>query len=118
MWKYSIKNGLMLHPVNGRNMKHQNQFGKAFRRIRRARGLTQEDFANESGRTYIGEIERGLKHPTLQKIDDLANSLSLHPLTMVALSYLAKEDAIVLDLLLERVKQEAQEILHLERKQE
>lgn len=99
-------------------MKHQNEFGKAFRRVRRARGLTQEDFANESGRTYISEVERGLKHPTLQKIDELATSLGLHPLTLVALSYLGKEDAVVLDLLLARVKTEAQDVLSSEVKSE
>ena len=106
----------MLHPVNGRNMKLQNQFGKVFRRVRRVRGLTQEAFANESGRTYISEVERGLKHPTLQKIDELATALGLHPLTLVALSYMDKDDAVVLGLLLQRVEKEAQEVLRKELK--
>jgi transcriptional regulator with XRE-family HTH domain len=94
-------------------MRNQNQFGKVFRSARRARGLTQEDFWEESGsgRTYISELERGVKKPTLTKIDQLAVPLKLHPLTMLALSYTGKENLAALDKLLEHVRREAEEIL-------
>ncbi|MDN2716861.1 helix-turn-helix transcriptional regulator [Janthinobacterium sp. SUN120] len=96
-------------------MKIHNEFANAFRKVRRARGLTQEDFFDESGRTYISELERGLKHPTLVKIDQLAGPLKLHPLTVLALSYSSKEDSMAaLDKLLEQVRQEAEGIFQQE----
>jgi transcriptional regulator with XRE-family HTH domain len=94
-------------------MKTQNEFAKAFRKIRRARGLTQEDFLDNSGRTYISELERGLKNPTLTKIDQLARPLNLHPLTALALSYLERDTPAALAKLLERVQREANEIFGL-----
>lgn len=78
---------------------------------RLAKGLTQEDFANESGRTYISEVERGVKQPTLQKIDELAVPLGVHPLTTLALAYLVKYDVLSADTLLDKVRAELQGIL-------
>jgi transcriptional regulator with XRE-family HTH domain len=73
---------------------------------RLAQGLTQEDFANESGRTYISELERGVKQPTLQKIDDLAGPLDLHPLSVLFLAYLITYDDSSVDKLLNQVRLE------------
>jgi transcriptional regulator with XRE-family HTH domain len=92
-------------------MKQQNQFGAAFRTVRLARDLTQEDFAQQSGRTYISELERGVKQPTLQKIDELAEPLEVHPLTLLVLAYLAKLDALSCGKLLEEVTAELHEII-------
>jgi transcriptional regulator with XRE-family HTH domain len=92
-------------------MKHQNKFGAAFRTVRLARGLTQEDFANESGRTYISELERGLKQPTLQKIDNLAIPLGLHPLTALFLAYLTTYDVLSADRALAQVRDELHGLL-------
>ena len=63
-------------------------FGKALRQARRSRGLTQEDFAEVSGRTYVSALERGLKSPTFEKIAAIAEALELHPLTLMTLAYL------------------------------
>ncbi|MCS0627869.1 helix-turn-helix domain-containing protein [Telluria mixta] len=92
-------------------MKQQNQFGSAFRAVRLARGLTQEDFAHHSGRTYISELERGIKQPTLQKIDDLVVPLEVHPLTLIALAYLKQWDVMCCEDLLGKVRDELGEIL-------
>ena len=65
----------------------QNNFPASLRMARRARGLTQEAFDLTSSRTYISALERGLKSPTLSKVDELAAVLGLHPLTVLALAY-------------------------------
>lgn len=62
-------------------------FAKALRTLRKARGLTQEDFSIVSSRTYISLLERSLKSPTLDKIDTLAEFMKIHPLTLLALTY-------------------------------
>lgn len=79
-------------------------FAKALRRTRRARGLAQEVFDEVSSRTYISSLERGLKHPTLPKVDELARVLGVHPLTLVALSY--GNTAAEVDRIIERVRAE------------
>jgi transcriptional regulator with XRE-family HTH domain len=72
------------------DVKHapRNQLPKALRLARRAAGLPQESFAGVSGRTYLSQLERGERKPTLAKLDDLAAVLGIHPATLVALSYL------------------------------
>lgn len=94
-------------------MRHQNRFGVAFRAVRQASNRTQEDFAYESGRTYISELERGRKQPTLQKVDELAIPLGVHPLTLLSLAYLTNYDISSLAALLEQVRTEVEEVLKL-----
>lgn len=62
-------------------------FGRALSQIRNYRGLSQEDFSDVSSRTYISTLERGLKSPTLDKIDAIASKLRVHPLTLLTLCY-------------------------------
>jgi len=62
-------------------------FGKALKALRKEKELTQEDFSIVSSRTYLSTLERGLKSPTLEKIDALAQVLGVHPLTLLAASY-------------------------------
>lgn len=68
--------------------KYQNHFPVALRLSRKAKGRSQEDFSLHSSRTYISTLERGLKVPTLSKVEDLASVLGIHPLTLLAMSYL------------------------------
>lgn len=73
--------------------KIQNQFAKALKRVRAATGRTQEDFALVSSRTYVSSLERGQKSPTLKKIDELAQVLGVHPLTLLTLAYTSSDSA-------------------------
>lgn len=56
-------------------------FGEELRKAREQKGLSQEELGFESGyhRTYISQLERGLKSPTLKAIFSLANALGLNP---------------------------------------
>ena len=67
-------------------------FGRAFRAARKAKGLTQEDFEGVSSRTYISTVERGLKIPTVEKIDQLAGFMGYTPLTLFTLMYGEERD--------------------------
>jgi len=69
-------------------MQTNKAFGAALRKVRAAKGLTQEDFVMVSSRTYISTLERGLKSPTLDKVNDIAGVAGLHPLTILAMTYL------------------------------
>ena len=76
--------------------KIQNDFAQALRRIRKAKGVSQEAFALASSRTYVSTLERGLKSPTLSKIDELADVLGVHPLTLLMAAY-SGNDLLVVD---------------------
>jgi transcriptional regulator with XRE-family HTH domain len=56
-------------------------FGIALRDLRKKRGLSQETLAFESGYhpTYIGQLERGRKSPSLRTIVSLASVLDVLP---------------------------------------
>jgi len=71
-------------------MRSEAKIGKALQLLRQAANLTQEDFELVSSRTYISTVERGLKSPTLGKIDQLAQVLGVHPLTLLTLAYIDK----------------------------
>lgn len=70
----------------------KNAFGQSLRVVRKSRGLSQEDFSITSSRTYLSALERGLKNPTIDKIDALAGRLDIHPLTLMTLTYLCQEN--------------------------
>jgi transcriptional regulator with XRE-family HTH domain len=55
--------------------------GRAIRRVRGERRLTQEQLAHKSGLhpTYVGGIERGERNPSYANILKLAASLDVKP---------------------------------------
>jgi transcriptional regulator with XRE-family HTH domain len=74
---------------------YPNHFGKALQRIRKAKGISQEAFALTSSRTYVSTLERGLKSPTLSKIDELAEVLGVHPLTLLMAAYSDQDSGMI-----------------------
>ena len=65
----------------------KNHFGAALQEARALTHVTQETFGGVSSRTYISTLERGLRSPTLQKVDDLSAVMGIHPLTLLTLAY-------------------------------
>jgi transcriptional regulator with XRE-family HTH domain len=59
----------------------KKQFGRNVRRLREAKGWSQEDLADSSTlhRTYISGIERGARNPTLTVVLRLADALIVTP---------------------------------------
>ena len=64
------------------------RFGTGLQLARKSRKLTQEDFSMASSRTYLSSLERGMKSPTITKLDELASVIGIHPLSLLALAYL------------------------------
>jgi transcriptional regulator with XRE-family HTH domain len=92
-------------------MELKKAFAKALQQTRLAKNMTQEDFAVVSSRTYISTLERGIKSPTLEKIDALSTTLGVHPLTLMTLTYLNVQHAEGLEDLLAKVRDEFYKIL-------
>ena len=55
------------------------RFGQRVRDLRRSRGLSQEDFAEQCGldRTYIGGVERGERNISLKNIEQITAALDM-----------------------------------------
>ncbi|MBT2135483.1 helix-turn-helix domain-containing protein [Croceibacterium sp. LX-88] len=59
----------------------QERLAKNLRLLRQAKGWSQEVFADEAGlhRTYISDLERGSRNPTISVVDKLAIALGVTP---------------------------------------
>ena len=60
-------------------------FGRVLREQRLARGLSQEALALEAGvdRTFVSQLERGIRQPTLTTLWKLAGVLRIAPSELV-----------------------------------
>ena len=57
------------------------RLGKNIRRLRQENGWSQEDYADRAGihRTYVSDIERGRRNPTVTVVEKLAGPFKLSP---------------------------------------
>lgn len=60
-------------------------FGRVLRDVRKSRSLSQGELGEKSGyhRTYIGQLERGEKSPSLRTLFNLASTLDVNPSEIV-----------------------------------
>ena len=87
-------------------MELKEAFGKALRQTRLTKGLAQEALA--PSQAYVSEVENARKSPSIEKVDELATVLGIHPVTLFARSYLIDDGD--LSNLLERVTRELHEL--------
>ncbi len=59
--------------------------GRNVRRLRLARSMTQEQFAERSGfsQQYISDLERGLRNPTAVSLFELSQALGAAPVDLL-----------------------------------
>ncbi|URI15584.1 MULTISPECIES: helix-turn-helix domain-containing protein [Brevundimonas] len=59
--------------------------GRNVKRIRTARGLTQEELAERSGfsQQYLSDLERGRRNPTIVSLWELAQALGATPVDLI-----------------------------------
>lgn len=63
----------------------QKAVGRALRRYRLERGLSQEAFADMVGvhRTYMGGLERGERNLTLRSVERIAEAIGTDPVELL-----------------------------------
>lgn len=68
-----------------RTKTQETAFGAILREIRTSRSISQEALSFEGGfhRTYIGQLERGEKSPSLRTLFKLARALGVRPSELV-----------------------------------
>ncbi|MEN5175917.1 MULTISPECIES: helix-turn-helix domain-containing protein [Brevundimonas] len=69
-------------------------FGRNVRNARRAKSLTLEALAHDVGLaySYIGELERGRRNPTLKVVERIAKALDQDPIDLLS-SITADQDS-------------------------
>ena len=55
------------------------RLGQNVRRLREEKGWSQEDYADRAGihRTYVSDIERGARNPTITVVEKLAKPFAI-----------------------------------------
>ena len=63
------------------------RLGRVIRTLRQERGLSQELFADIAGvhRTYVSQLERGIKSPTMAVFNKIAGALGIQPSDLLRL---------------------------------
>lgn len=63
----------------------RERLGQNLRTLRQQKGLSQEEFAFEAKihRTYISDLERGARNPTIMIVEKLAKALRVKPGTLL-----------------------------------
>ncbi|ABE35883.1 helix-turn-helix domain-containing protein [Paraburkholderia xenovorans] len=59
---------------------------RGLRAARRMRGISQ-DGLGVSSRTYLSALELGKQTPTLDKLDEIARAIGVHPLSVLYYAY-------------------------------
>ena len=56
-------------------------FGNVLRKLRNEREMSQEEFGFAAGihRTYVSQLERGLKSPSLKTLETICDILEIRP---------------------------------------
>jgi len=64
-----------------KEQKYIKALGQAVRELRKAKGYSQEGFADEVGlhRTYMGAIERGEQNLTIKNVVRVSSTLGIEP---------------------------------------
>ena len=59
----------------------RTRLGQNVRQLREAKGWSQEDYADRAGihRTYVSDIERGRRNPTITVVEKLAGPFGVSP---------------------------------------
>lgn len=86
-------------------MKQKHTFGRALLAVRLARDMPQD--ALGLAQSNISRLENGAKAPSWARVEELADLLQVHPLTLFTLAYSSQTDA---EALLRRVRKELDEL--------
>ena len=60
-------------------MENRERLSLNMRRLRQSKGWSQKEFAHQAGlhRTYVSDLERGARNPTITVVDKLAVALGV-----------------------------------------
>lgn len=100
-----------------KNAPPQADFGRALQQLRATRGVTQEDMLFATSRRHISRIEQGHQVPGIRTIEGLAETLQVHPLTLVAVAYCQNLDLSSVSELIKIIKADFRNLIAVQAQQ-
>lgn len=85
-------------------MELREAFGQAVRQVRKEKGIQQEELG--PSQSYISDVERGLKSPSLVKIEEISAALGIDVVTLIARAALLQHQGLSAENLIARLQQE------------
>ncbi|OLE95173.1 MAG: transcriptional regulator [Delftia sp. 13_1_40CM_3_66_6] len=78
--------------------------------------MTQEDMLMATSRRHMSRVEQGHQIPSVRVIEALAESLQIHPLTLIAAAYCVNLDEASIKLITDTVQLDLQRMVqdHIE----
>lgn len=64
-------------------MERKLAFGSALKAVRIRKGIAQEQLG--ASQSFISTLERGIRSPTVEKLEELAERLEINPATLIIL---------------------------------
>lgn len=86
-------------------------FGKALRQARKTLGLTQAEFPANSSRTYLSNLERGKKCPSLDKVHQLAGALNISFASLMVITFMHHKNEQDVDVVMQGIREELNTLL-------
>ncbi|WP_312703616.1 helix-turn-helix domain-containing protein [Stutzerimonas nitrititolerans] len=94
--------------LRGSKVELNDALGLVIKELRQQRELPQEGLG--PSQSYISAIERGKWKPSLEKIEQIAAILSVHPASLLILAYLRQAPAGQADQILNCIQAEIEEL--------
>ena len=71
-------------------MERKLAFGSALREVRLIKNIAQEQLG--ASQSFVSTVERGIRSPTIEKMDEFAERLGVNPATLIVLMQLGLDD--------------------------
>ncbi|WP_207830695.1 helix-turn-helix transcriptional regulator [Pseudomonas sp. 43(2021)] len=83
-------------------MERKLAFGSALKEVRVRKEIAQEQLG--ASQSFVSTIERGIRSPTIEKMEEFAERLGVNPATLIVLMQLGQEGDV--DELLAKIRDE------------
>ncbi|MCO7622263.1 MULTISPECIES: helix-turn-helix domain-containing protein [Pseudomonas] len=83
-------------------MERKLAFGSALREVRVRKEIAQEQLG--ASQSFVSTIERGIRSPTIEKMEEFAERLGVNPATLIVLMQVGQEGDV--DELLAKIRDE------------
>lgn len=78
--------------------------GQTLRKFRLISKVSQEQIG--ASQSYVSDVERGIKAISIEKLDEFAKILGVHPVTILVSSYLLADETLTPERLIDRIQRE------------
>ncbi|WP_080676064.1 helix-turn-helix domain-containing protein [Pseudomonas monteilii] len=89
-------------PFVGNQMERKLAFGSALKEVRVQKEIAQEQLG--ASQSFISTVERGIRSPTIEKMEEFAERLGVNPATLIVLMQVGQEGDV--DALLAKIRDE------------